>query len=157
MADIYVLDLKKILKQTREEFPDKSIKEVLSILNNARINHKRFKFIFKKRFYIQCPKCKENRVCLFRKDDVFRCRECWKLKYEPRRRTRKSNRGAIYARYVRPLEKLRAIEQKLFLKDLPDHRREKLEKAAEKLRLAIPGYMYLIRTEIYKILEEKDE
>lgn len=156
MADIHVLDLKKILERTLDEFPNKSNQEILEILNRARINQKRFKFVFLKRFYILCPKCKGNKLALYRKENIFRCRDCWNLKYKAPRKS-KNNRGKIYSRYVRPLEKLRVIEQKLFLDDLTDQMRIKLEKQAAVLRKAIPEYMLLMREEVYKILEGDDD
>lgn len=156
MSDIHVLDLKKILERASEEFPNKSNEELLAVLNRARINHKRFKFIFDRRFYIKCPKCKGNKLVLYRKEDIFRCRECWDLKYRPNRK-KKSSRGKIYSRYVRPLEKLRILEQKLFLDNLTDQMRAKLEKKAAALRRAIPEYMHLIRAELNKITEDDND
>lgn len=154
MANIHVLELKKILETVQKDFPGKSLEQILSFLNTIKINQKKFKFVFTNRFYIQCPKCKNNKLILYRKDNSFKCRECWKLKYKKVRK-KNNSRGKIYSKYVRPLEKLQKIEKKLFEeKNLSDVMRAKLEKKAAELRKALPEYMQLIRHEIYKVFDE---
>lgn len=97
------------------------------------------------RIYCLCPLCKLRKTKLYHADE-WACATCMYLS-KPSRRARRH--GGIYARYLRPLRLLAEAESALWSDQLTAGRRRRLEKKVEKLKQAMPGFLWELRDTIY--------
>jgi ribosomal protein L37AE/L43A len=147
--NVYTLDLTDVIPRLCVKL-DLKRHLLVDVLNNSEIEGRKFKFIYDEnthfRIYVKCPKCRKKKMKLYKVEEDWGCAECHHLA-RPARRERK-RASAVYARYIRPLIKLKEINDKLFSENLTLRQRQIYEKKAAKLRKVIPDYIFSIKDTI---------
>jgi len=132
---------------------------LVGVLNDTEIEGQKFKFVYDEnshfRVYVKCPKCRKKKMKLHKLEDEWACAECHHLARPARRENRRGS--VVYARYIRPLLKLKEINDKLFSEKLTDRQRQIYEKKAAKLRKVIPDYVFDIKDTILEAVAKLKE
>ena len=150
--EVFEIDFREIISKVCAEFSWRRNPKLVSFLKSLEIEGRLFEFIYDGdmffKVYVVCPKCKKNKLKLYRIEDKYGCQSCNQVKNaKPRRR------GLIYTRYVRPLRKLVEVERKLLDDTLTLRQRQVYEKKAAKLLKVIPEYIVALKD---KLLDESE-
>jgi ribosomal protein L37AE/L43A len=146
---VYTLDLTEVVTRLCATLGLKR-HLLVDVLNNTEIEGQKFKFVYDAdthfRVYVKCPKCRKKKMKLHKLEDEWACADCHHLARPVRREPKRGS--TVYARYIRPLLKLKEINDKLFSEDLTLRQRQIYEKKAAKLRKVIPDYIFNIKDTI---------
>lgn len=130
--------------------------DLLGVLKETPIDGQKFDFVYDEnthfRLYVICPKCRGKKMKLHKLENEWRCADCHHLA-RPQRRERRVS--IVHSRYVRPLLKLKEINDKLFNEQLTLRQRQIYEKKAAKLLKVIPDYIYNQRDAILEAVNKQ--
>ena len=156
--NVYTLDLTELVPRLCAKL---SLKRhlLVDVMNNSEIEGHKFKFVYDEnsyfRIYVKCPKCRKKKMKLHKVEEDWACSDCHHLARPARRENKRGS--AVYARYIRPLLKLKEINDKLFSDSLTLRQRQIYEKKAAKLRKVIPDYIFDIKDTILEAVEKLKE
>ena len=145
MAEMKILRVPAVAGALFRAFPEASPGDVLRLLNSASLGKKKLDFLYSNRFLVRCPVCRKHRVNLYMMGGYYACADCHGVTVKKRSPKRRTTENVVYARYVRPLRKLAALEEKLLKPRLSFRRRRAAERRVRRLRGVIPEYALLIR------------
>lgn len=153
--NVLTLDLTELVPRLCLKLDVKRHK-LVSLLKDSEIDGEKFNFVYDDtsyfRVYVKCPSCKKNKIKLYKLENEWGCADCQHLARPARRQEKRIS--VVYARYIRPLLKLKEINDKLFSETLTNRQRQILHKKAEKLRKVIPEYIYNMREIIVDAFEK---
>lgn len=142
LGNVSVLNVPKVVSALFREFPHATVDDVLALLNGAKLDVGKLRFIYRTRFFVVCPSCNKSRLKLYRTEDRFACAKCQHIKTKSRWKPspRKGITPTAYARYVRPLKILFSFDDRLENPHLTPRQRQLIERKQQKLVDALPEY-----------------